>query len=148
MSDQESKGVPPVPGDRSKSGGSGNSVSAVKRACELAQEAGTKITSELGTELDRPDKLRTVAAFKRTLIPPKRSGRIPSRRITEAHRDWKAGLCGLLLYQKHIPGFDKMNRYTREVKSRRLMDAIRNRERRAANCLRPNPTEGEDTMAK
>ena len=119
----------------------------MERACELAREAGGKILSEVGAELERRDKLRTIAAFKCTLIPPRRSGRNRDSRITEAYQDWKDGSRGTWLYNKHIPGFAKMNQYTREVKARRLMDAIRNRERRAAKCPRGEPGESADIKA-
>ena len=128
-----------------KPSGFGNTLPPVERACKLALAAGSHIVSELGPELERRDKLKAVAVFKRTLIPSRRRGRQRSIRITQAHRDWKAGLHGPFLYTTHIPGFDKMNQYRREVKARRLMDAIRSRERRAVKRPPASPAKSGDT---
>jgi hypothetical protein len=64
------------------------------------------------------------------ISPGKRPGRRRNAGITAAHRDCKNGMHGLELYRKHIPGWERHNRYRREVEARRLMDAIRSRERR------------------
>ena len=128
-----------------KPSGSGKDLTPVERACKLALEAGNRIVSEFGGALERRDKLRTTAVFKRALIPARRSGRIPNSRITEAYQDWKVGLSGVFLYKRHIPGFDRMNQYRREVKARRLMDAIRTRKRRAVKRPPASPAECGDT---
>ena len=134
MKDPQSYG-PAIPsGDEPKQRGSGKDLTPVERACELAREAGGGIVSALGAELERRDKLRTIAVFKRTLIPAGRPGRRRKKSITEAHLDWKAGLRPPFLCEKHISGFGKMNQYQRDYEARRLMEAIRTRERRAAKC--------------
>ena len=133
MNDQRFDGLPSVPRE---------DRTPVERASNMAREAGRSIVSEFGAALDRRDRLRIIAIFKRTLIPPGRPGRIPCGRITEAYQDCKAGLHGLALYRKHIPGLDKMNQYKRKYEVRRLMETIRTRERRAARNRPSNPDNG------
>jgi hypothetical protein len=101
----------------------------VARARADAIEAGQRIAHECGP-LDRHERLRIVQVFRRQLIAPRRQGRKRSNRITAAHADWKSGMHGQSLYQKHIPGYTKMSEWRREVTSRRLREAIRSRERR------------------
>ena len=144
MSDERSKGLPPATSLVPEPSGFGNTLTPVERACKLAQDTGRSIVSEFGSELERGDKLRTIAVFKRTLIPAGRPGRKREKAITEAHLDFMAGLRPPFLYEKHIPGFRKMNQYRREVEGRRLMDAIRTRRRRAAKCSRSKPKECDD----
>ena len=45
--------------------------------------------------------------------------------MTAAYLDWKAGMRGVCLYRKHIPGWQKHSRYHRIGEQKALMDAIR-----------------------
>jgi hypothetical protein len=70
-------------------------------------------------------------AFRHVINPVKRPGRRKKEQITAAHRDWKNGTTSPVeLCKKHIAGWKDHNRFRREVEARRLMDAIRSRERR------------------
>jgi hypothetical protein len=59
--------------------------------------------------------------------------------VTAALADWKAGIRGVALFQKHIPGWQKHNRYRRMAEEKRLMDAIRSRDRRAKQNRNSDP---------
>jgi hypothetical protein len=74
--------------------------------------------------------LKILRAFRVELIPPARPGRRRKKAITEAHRDWKAGIKKIDLYRKYIPGWEKAGEWRRKGTARKLMDAIRSRERR------------------
>jgi hypothetical protein len=108
---------------------------APTEACNLAREAGTQIMARFEPALDRKERLKVLAAFRRTLFPPGQPGRKRRKEITAAHADWKAGIRGVRLYQRHIPGFDRMSRWKRRAKMQTLMDAIHTRERRERNRL-------------
>lgn len=99
------------------------------RARKAATEAGRQIVNEFG-QLDRRERVGIIRVFRSQLIPPRKPGRRPSKEVTAAHEDWQAGMRGTELYRKHIPGFDRMNRYRRNAMIRALLDAIRSRERR------------------
>ena len=103
---------------------------AVTTAISIAREAASQISNGLGSELSMKDKLQTLRAFRRVLIPIKHPGRRRNERITRAHRDWKDGVSGAELYRKHIPGWTNHSQWRRESEARRLMSAIRTRERR------------------
>ena len=96
-------------------------------AVEAAQRIGVQCS-----DLDRDDRVHVAKAFRGQLIPPRCRGRKRSEQITAAHADWKGGLRGVRLYQKHIPGFDQLSEWRRRYESRRLLEAIRSRERRVA----------------
>jgi hypothetical protein len=103
----------------------------VAKAKETAVEAAREIQASTGQPIERRDALRIVSAFRSTLVPHGRRGRKQKAVITAAHADYKGGMRGVALYRKHIPRFTSMSHWEREVEARRLMDAIRSRERRA-----------------
>ncbi len=103
----------------------------VAKAKEIAVEAARKIQTGATQTIERRDALRIVSAFRITLILHRRRGRKRKAVVTAAHADYKSGMRGVALYRKHIPRFASMSHWEREVRTRRLMDAIRNRERRA-----------------
>ena len=100
---------------------------AKARVIELARNLGIEFS-----DLDRPARLRLVNALRRELLPAKPRGRKPDPRITAAYEDWMKGMRGVTLYRKHIPGFDQMGEWRRKRESRRLLEAIRSRNGRAA----------------
>ncbi len=97
---------------------------AKAQVIEFARNLGIEFNN-----LDRPARLRLVNALRRELLPPKPRGRKPDPRITAAYEDWMNGMRGVALCRKHIPGYDQMGEGRRRVESRRLMEAIRSRER-------------------
>ena len=139
MSDEASKPVPVTPGEAKQTlgfGKGGPSAEAVARAKEIAVDAARKIQTAVRQPIERRDALRIVSAFRSTLIPHGRRGRKQKAVITAAHADYKRGMRGIPLFRNHIPRFDRMGHWEREVKTRRLMDAIRTRERRARRADR------------
>ena len=107
-----------------------DSDAALHEACAIAREAAVRAMGCLGPTPDRRLLQKVLAAFRHTIYPVKRAGRRKKEQITVAHRDWKNGMRGLELYQKHIPGWEKCSHWRRKGEARRLMDAIRSRERR------------------
>jgi len=105
--------------------------------CHQASDAARVILTGREHILDGRARLRLASAFRRMLRPARRPGRKPKASITAACDDFKAGLRGTALYQKHIPGFDRMSRWRRCVESRKLREAIRSRLRRERKCLNP-----------
>ena len=105
------------------------SIDRESQAKLLVIEFARKLGIEF-SDLDRPSRLRLVNILRRELLPRKPKGRKCDPRITAAFEDWQSGTRGVELYRKHIPGFKNMNRYRREVESRKLMEAIRGRRRK------------------
>jgi hypothetical protein len=54
--------------------------------------------------------------------------------MTAAYRDWKAGMRGVALFRKHIPGWEGHHRYRKIGEQKALIDAIRSRSRRQPNA--------------
>lgn len=92
-------------------------------------EAGQRIRKDFGN-LDVKQRRKLIREFRIQLIPLRRPGRKRRKEITAAYATWKAGLCGLALYRVHITNFDRMSLWRRRGEARKLMDAIRSRERR------------------
>jgi hypothetical protein len=132
MRDHDTKGVPPAPADLRQVDGidranePGNQAAA--RATEIATEAARRINAEC--RMGRQARVRIATTFHRIVVPRRAPGRKPKPSLTLAVQDYKAGLRGPQLFRKYISGFERMNRYKREVLARRLKDAIRTRIRR------------------
>ena len=99
-------------------------------ALRLAAEAGAAVCKLSGGNLTARERRAVLAAFRRTLAPPRKRGRKQAARISRACEDWKRGTRGVRLYNAHIPGWDSMSRWRRREMERRLMAAIRTRHRR------------------
>jgi hypothetical protein len=84
-------------------------------------------------EFAREEALKLVSTFRAGVVPRKRPGHHPKPQITAAYLDWKAGMSGEALYEKHIPGWKKHHRYRRIGEQKTLMDAIRSRRRQACD---------------
>ncbi|HTS76330.1 MAG TPA: hypothetical protein VMG40_09010 [Bryobacteraceae bacterium] len=97
-------------------------------ATAIAEHAGQEIATNF-RQLAPRQRRTVLTSFRRQLFPAARPGRKHSKEITAAVADWMAGIRGLPLYRKHIPRYDKMGRWQRKVKTRALLDAIRNRRR-------------------
>ena len=82
----------------------------------MARQTAERITTQFGAALDRSARQRVSRAFERMLVPRenRRRGMKRTAMITTAYEDWKAGLRGQSLYQKHIPGCSAMSQYRRE----------------------------------
>src|SRR5215472_3622294 len=100
-----------------------------RQANAAAAAYGAEIAKNF-SRLSRRQRVSLVNTFRRQLLPPRRPGRRRSKKITAAHADWRAGIRGVALYERHIPGFRKMGYWKRKDKIRNLMDVIRKRERR------------------
>jgi hypothetical protein len=107
-----------------------NPPDALEQAISIAREAARQIMRLLGPNPDRGQCQKVLSAFRHVISPGKQPGRRRNAGITAAHRDWKSGMYGLALYKKHIPGWETHSRWRRAAEARRLMDAIRSRERR------------------
>jgi hypothetical protein len=84
-------------------------------------------------EADLPYPLRIrVARLARGAIVRRRKPGPKGSRHDDAYRDYKAGLRGLSLYRKHIRGHDKMSRWRRAYRERRLLNALQKRASREA----------------
>jgi hypothetical protein len=101
----------------------------LQSAIQSAQDAARQILQGQGP-FSRNEALRIVAVIRSVIVPRSQAGRKRDERITAAYCDWKNGMRGVQLYRKHIPGYDRMGEYKREVKVKRLRDAIRSRRRR------------------
>jgi len=99
-------------------------------AREMTTQAAHDIRRQFGEGLSREECLRLVSAFRAGVVPRRRAGRRPKPQVTAAYLDWKSGTRGVALYRKHIPGWEKHNRYHRIGEQKALMDAIRSRTRR------------------
>lgn len=97
---------------------------------EMTARAAHDIRRQFGDRLTRDECLKLVSAFRAGVVPRRRAGRRPKPRVTNAFHDWKAGMRGVDLYQKHIPGWAGHNRYRKMGEQKELMDAIRSRRRR------------------
>lgn len=135
MSEHENKQNPEPSESAPKTLGFGKeedaTAEALAKAKEIAMKAARQIQAGARQSIERREALRIVSAFRSTLIPHGRRGRKQKAVITAAHADYKSGMRGVALYRKHIPRFDRMSHWEREGKARRLMDAIRSRERRS-----------------
>jgi hypothetical protein len=134
MPDDEKQGLSPAespdsPDVREPSGFRPSELELIRQAESAAVDAGRSIAVSL-LEIKGRDRLKIVRVFRSQIIPPGRPGRRRKERITAAHRDWKNGIRGVALYRKHIEGWDKHGQWRRKGEERRLMDAIRSRERR------------------
>jgi hypothetical protein len=99
-------------------------------AKEMTERTAHDIRRQFGTDLTRDECLKLVSVFRAGVVPRRRAGRRPKPQVTAAYLDWKAGMRGVALFRKHIPGWDKHNRYHRIGEQKELMDAIRSRRRR------------------
>jgi len=99
-------------------------------AKERTARAVNDIRREFGQTLTREEALKLVSLFRAGVVPRRRAGRRPKPQITAAYQDWKAGMRGVALFRKHIPGWKDHNRYHRIGEQKTLMDAIRSRYRR------------------
>jgi hypothetical protein len=105
-----------------------------------AEEAVARVANDLhrqhGEGLTREQWLKLVSVFRAGVLPGRRAGRRPKSQVTAAYLYWKAGMRGVALFRKHIPGWEKHNRYHRMGEQKELMDAIRGRHRRFGQNLR------------
>ena len=130
MSEPENTSVPPEADTLPQPDGSGTSVpSDFDRARSASTYAAKRIKSKF-LALTLEERRRVGRAFLSTLAPSGSRGRKRRKEITAAHADWKNGMRGPELFEKHIPGFKTMSQWKRRVKKRALIDAIRSRERR------------------
>lgn len=130
--------------DAPKGDGSGavrKQADALKAAAERAAQAAREIIRQFDVvgKATRKELYKVVRAFQTELLPRRKSGRKPRAEITAAFMDWKAGVRGVRLYERHIPNYARLSSWRREDKKRRLMAAIRSRRRRASIQL-PFPT--------
>jgi hypothetical protein len=108
-----------------------NSISeGFAEAKEMTARAAHDIRHQYGERLTRDECLKLLSVFRAGLVPRRRAGRRPQPQVTAAYLDWKTGIRGVALFRKHIPGWQKHNRYRRIAEEKRLMDAIRSRYRR------------------
>ena len=111
-----------------KSDRSAASPEEFSRDMAAAKEAGRQIAQN--DRLNLRQRRVVVRAIKEQLVPPGPRGRRDTERITRAYQDWRAGVHGTALYEKHISRFARLGYYAREVKKHRLMSAIKKRHRR------------------
>lgn len=112
---------------RKRNGGASDAFAAAK---EMVTQATHEIRREFGHQFSREECQRLVSFFRAGLLPRRKAGRRPKPQVTAALADWRGGMRGVALYRKHIPGWEKHNRYHRIGEQKELMDAIRSRRRR------------------
>lgn len=88
----------------------------------MALRAAQEIRRQHGPRLTRDECLRLASLFWAELVPRRRAGRRPKPQVTAACLDFNAGMRGVTLYRKHIPGWERHNRYRRLTEEKRLMD--------------------------
>jgi hypothetical protein len=91
---------------------------AFTAAKEKAAQVAEEIRQTFGHRLTRDEYDRVARAFRSAVMPKRKPGRHPKPQVTAAYADWKAGARGALLFIKHIPGWEKHNRYRRIVEAR------------------------------
>jgi hypothetical protein len=106
-------------------------AAAKEKALRIGQH---EFREQYGESLTRGDYIQVARAFYSAIVPKRKPGRRPKPQVTAAYLDWKGGLRGHPLYAKHIPGWQKHNRYRRQGEQKALMDAIRSRSRRQQNA--------------
>ncbi len=95
-----------------------------------AVEMARQLRVDLGHRLTREEWEQLARAFRSNVVPKRKPGRRRKAQVTAALADWKAGVRGIELYRKHIPGWERHHRYRRIGEQKGLMDAIRSRRRR------------------
>jgi hypothetical protein len=80
-------------------------------AKEMTMRAADDIRRQYGERLTRDECLRLASAFRAGVVPRRRAGRRPKPQVTAAFLDWKAGMRGVALFRKHIPGWDGHHSY-------------------------------------
>ena len=108
---------------------------ALAAAKEKATGMGHEIREQFGQSLTREDYIRVARVFRSAILPKRKPGRRPKAQVTAAYQDWKAGVRGVALFRKHIPGWEKHGEWRRKAEDRALMDAIRSRRRRESDRL-------------
>jgi len=78
-------------------------------------------------ELSLAERKKVTRAFNRAVLPRREK---KSSWIDNAYRDYKAGMRGLTLYAKHVPGYEKLGGLRREQRQRRLRQALAKRAER------------------
>ena len=111
---------------------------ALAAAKEKALLIAHEIREQFAQSLTREDYIRVARAFRSAIAPKRKPGRRPKAQVTAALVDWKAGVRGVALYRKHVPGWEKHGEWRRKAETRALMDAIRSRRRR--ECASPEQT--------
>ena len=91
----------------------------------------------MGDRLSRDEFIKLAKTFSSAIVPRRKPGRQPKARITAAYLDWKAGMRGVDLCRKHIPGWEGHNHYRKRGEQKELMDAIRSRSRRERGSAAP-----------
>lgn len=118
----------------SVSGSSANTKSAdpqaqFAEAVAIAQQVGRDLATKCCNVAPRLRR-KVVGVFRRQLLPPGKPGPKFKKEITAAFVDWQAGLRGIALYRKHVPGFNQMSHWKRRGKMHALREALRARARR------------------
>ena len=103
---------------------------ALAAAKEKALRIGHEFREQFSESLTREDYIRVARAFGSAVVPKRKPGRRRKPQVTAALADFKAGMRGVALFQKHIPSWDKHGEWRRKAEARALMDAIRSRDRR------------------
>ena len=119
----------------SANGAQDRSVSpAFTAARETTAQAANDIRRQYGELLTRDEGLRLVSVFRAGVVPRRRAGRRLKPQVTAAYLDWNAGMRGVALFRKHVPGWEGHHRYRRMGEQKALMDPIRSRSRRQRNA--------------
>jgi hypothetical protein len=88
-------------------------------------------------------RLRVVAAARELIVTRGKPGKRKDARLDRASVDYEAGMRGLKLFRKHIPGYDKLSHWRRGLQQRRLMGALQQRVSRSKKKRhRRNPPTG------
>ena len=88
-------------------------------------------------------RLRVVAAVRGLIVTRGKPGKRKDARLDRASVDYEAGMRGLKLFRKHIPGYDKLSHWRRGLQQRRLMGALQQRVSRSKKKRhRRNPPTG------
>jgi hypothetical protein len=72
----------------------------------MTARATRGIRRQFGEGLTREECLRLVGVFRAGIVPRRRSGHRPKPQVTAAYLDWKAGMRGVALFRKHVPGWE------------------------------------------
>ena len=93
---------------------------AVERAIRVVEQASDR------ERLSYDARMVVSATVRRRVVPRRKPGRKNSR-LDAAWIDYRAGIRGLQLFRKYIPGHDRMSRWRRSFRQKRLMNTLHKR---------------------
>lgn len=80
--------------------------------------------------LSHAARLSIAVAVHQMIVPKRKPGKSKDRRLDKAYGEYRAGMCRLELFRKHIPRHDRLSRWRRKAEETRLLKALQKRTER------------------